>query len=118
MIIEVSERNLLTLLAQLKLTGHGAIYVPVYGAERQLIEAIPDAEKYHGRQPGPMPPAIEDYVLKLQQAIRMVREQPSNNVDYGVCETCGKQIVHGACVCGIRGDVGPQGEVGGSIGYD
>ena len=79
MVIELSQRNLLTLLAQLELTGDGAIHVPGPDGTKHLILAVSDAEKYRDREPGPMPEQIECFIGHFRQALNLIKRTPNDD---------------------------------------
>ncbi len=64
--IELSQRNLLSLLHKLEMPGSAATIIKPTSEGSVRIVAIPDEVAYQDRQPGPMHPETERFVNEMK----------------------------------------------------
>ncbi|MEN6367613.1 MAG: hypothetical protein ABFC88_12420 [Thermoguttaceae bacterium] len=69
MFIELSERNLLSLLHKLRMPGSEATIIKPTPAGRVVITAVSDEVAYKDRRPGPMHPDTEAFVAKMKEVL-------------------------------------------------
>ena len=78
--LELSQRNLLTLLHKLEVPGSTATISKPTPEGTVLIHAVPDEVAYRDREPGPMSPDSEQFIKEMK-AFLVLRQAERNYED-------------------------------------
>ncbi len=95
--LELSQRNLLTLLHKLEVPGSAATLNKPTPDGYVLIHAVPDEVAYRDREPGPMSPDTEQFIKEMK-AFLVLRQAERNYKDIKDAKATKFAILYGGKV--------------------